>query len=172
MKGQNLTVYFRTFFSLHLLCWIPTIGWIIFFIIRLFLWSKKPWGSFGLIFQLLLCLISKSLFSQNVRTVISTTGLEASSVHWRHASCQDCLSDDPWIINIDSIYVQLIHSFHDKIQFKWLFNVILGNIQFKGIFNNSFPENSLQKLIQKIEFMCVQFNKIFIQLENPGIAQG
>ena len=45
------------------------------------------------------------------------------------------------------------------------------NIQFKGIFNNGFPENSLQKLIQKIEFMCVQFNKIFIQLENPGIAQ-
>ena len=46
------------------------------------------------------------------------------------------------------------------------------NIQFKGIFNNGFPENSLQKLIQKIEFVCVQFNKIFIQLEIPRYRPG
>ena len=46
-----------------------------------------------------------------------------------------------------------------------------GNIQFKKLFNNLFfPENSIQKLIQKFYFGLTQFNKIFIQLENQSIA--
>ena len=32
-----------------------------------------------------------------------------------------------------------------------------------------FQENSIQKLIQKFKFGFIQFNKIFIQLENQGI---
>ena len=46
---------------------------------------------------------------------------------------------------------------------------------FSGMFNSEnfqevvFPENSIQKLIQKFEFCLIQFNKIFIQLENQGI---
>ena len=33
-----------------------------------------------------------------------------------------------------------------------------------------FLENSIQKLIQKFKFGLIQFNKIFIQLENQGIG--
>ena len=46
--------------------------------------------------------------------------------------------------------IWFIHSFHDKIQIKWLFNIIFfRNIQFKKLFNNFFfPENSIQKFIQ------------------------
>ena len=67
--------------------------------------------------------------------------------------------------------IWFIHSFHGKIQFKGLFNIIFfRNIQFKKLFNNFFfPENSIQKLIQKFKFGFIQFNKIFIQLENQGI---
>ena len=44
-------------------------------------------------------------------------------------------------------------------------------LQLKKLFNNLFfPENSIQKLIQKFEIGLIQFNKIFIQLENQGIA--
>ena len=32
-----------------------------------------------------------------------------------------------------------------------------------------FLENSIKKMIQKIEFGFIQFNKIFVQLENQGI---
>ena len=32
-----------------------------------------------------------------------------------------------------------------------------------------FQEYSIQKLIQKFDFGFIQFNKIFIQLENQGI---
>ena len=49
---------------------------------------------------------------------------------------------------------------------------IFGEYSIQRIFNNDFPKNSLQKLIKKIESVSVWFNKIFIQLENPGIAQG
>ena len=70
-----------------------------------------------------------------------------------------------WNKNLDYYYIIII--FHDKIQFKGLFNIIFfRNIQFKKLFNNLFfPENS----IQKYEFGLIQFNKIFIQLENQGI---
>ena len=42
----------------------------------------------------------------------------------------------------------------------------------KKIFQNQkcFPKNSIQKLIQKFKFGFIQFNKIFIQLENQGIG--
>ena len=33
-----------------------------------------------------------------------------------------------------------------------------------------FLENSIKKLMQKLEFGCIQFNKIFIQEDNQGIA--
>ena len=33
-----------------------------------------------------------------------------------------------------------------------------------------FPENSIQKFIQNFQFGWIQFNKIFIQLENQGIV--
>ena len=33
-----------------------------------------------------------------------------------------------------------------------------------------FPENSIQKLIQKFLFGLIHFNKIFIQLENQDIG--
>ena len=46
------------------------------------------------------------------------------------------------------------------------------NIQLKRLCNNIFPENSILKLMQRFELSCIQFNKIFIQLENPGITQG
>ena len=39
-----------------------------------------------------------------------------------------------------TIYDSFIHSFHDKIQFKGLFNTILFNIQFKKSFNNLFSD--------------------------------
>ena len=45
----------------------------------------------------------------------------------------------------------------------------LGNIQFNRLFKYFFSENSIQKLIQKFKFGFIQFNKIFIQLENQGI---
>ena len=52
-------------------------------------------------------------------------------------------------------------------------------IRFKRLFNIIFPEHSIQKIIQlpfflekylNFDFGCIQFSKIFIQLENPGIA--
>ena len=33
-----------------------------------------------------------------------------------------------------------------------------------------FPENSIQKLIQKFQFGLIPFNKTFIQLEHQGIG--
>ena len=71
--------------------------------------------------------------------------------------------------NIDSKYDSFIH-------FTVKFNSRDYSISFfSGIFNSKnysitfFPENSIQKLIQKFQFGFIQFNKIFIQLENQGI---
>ena len=72
--------------------------------------------------------------------------------------------------NIDSKYDSFIH-FTEK------FNSRDYSVSFfSGIFNSKkysitfFPENSIQKLIQKFKFGFIQFNKIFIQLENQGIV--
>ena len=72
--------------------------------------------------------------------------------------------------NIDSKYDSFIH-------FTIKFNSKDYSISFfSGIFNSKnysitfFPENSIQKLIQKFKFCFIQFNKIFIQLENQGIG--
>ena len=47
--------------------------------------------------------------------------------------------------------------------------IFFRNIQFKKIIQQTFfPENSIQKLIQQFKFGFIQFNKIFIQLENQG----
>ena len=42
----------------------------------------------------------------------------------------------------------------------------------KIIQNNLFLTNSIQNSNQNFEIGCIQFNKIFIQLENVGIEQG
>ena len=70
--------------------------------------------------------------------------------------------------NIDSKYDSFIHftiEFNSKdysISFFFQEYSIQKNILF--------PENWIQKLIQKFWFGLIQFNKIFIKLENQGIA--
>ena len=54
----------------------------------------------------------------------------------------------------------VIHSFHDKIQFKGLFNIIFfRNIQFKKLFNNLFSQKIQFKNLFKI-FNLAWFNSI------------
>ena len=73
-----------------------------------------------------------------------------------------------WQISIQN----MIHSFFSQqnsiqmiIQYQ-----LFQEYSITKLFNNLFfPENSIQILIQKSKFGFIQFNKIFIQLENQGI---
>jgi len=69
--------------------------------------------------------------------------------------------------NIDSKYDSFIY-FTIKFNLKDYSISFFQEYSIKKKFNNIFP-HSIQKLIQKVEFGFIQFNKIFIQLENQGI---
>ena len=73
--------------------------------------------------------------------------------------------------NIDSKYDSFIHfmiKFNSKdFSISFFSGIFIFNS--KSYSTTFFLENSIQKLIQKIEFGLIQFNKIFIQLENQAI---
>ena len=72
--------------------------------------------------------------------------------------------------NIDSKYDSFIH-FTIKFNSKDYSISIFWEYSIQKIIQQSFfLENSIQKLIQKFWFGLIQFNKIFIKLENQGIA--
>ena len=72
--------------------------------------------------------------------------------------------------NIDSKYDLFIHSTikFDSKQYSMAISSGISNWKDYSIL--FFPEISIKKLIKKFEFGCIQFNKMFIKLENPGIA--
>ena len=70
--------------------------------------------------------------------------------------------------NIDSKYDSIIH-FRVKFNSKEYSINFFRNIQFKNYSIIFFPGKFNSKLIQKFKFGLIQFNKIFIQLENQGI---
>ena len=71
--------------------------------------------------------------------------------------------------NIDSKYDSFIH-FTIKFNSKdYSISFFSGMFNSKNYSNKIFLENSIQKLIQQFKFGFIQFNKIFIQLENQGI---
>ena len=73
--------------------------------------------------------------------------------------------------NIDSKYQNIIHSFHDKIQFKGLFIInFFQEYLIQKIFNNLFFQKiQFKNWFKNLNLAFFQFNKIFIQLENQGI---
>ena len=72
--------------------------------------------------------------------------------------------------NIDSKYDSFIHfliKFNSKDYSITIFSGIFSLKNYSITF--FFLENSIQKFTQKFKFGFIQFNKIFIQLENQGI---
>ena len=67
--------------------------------------------------------------------------------------------------------IWFIHSFHNKMQFKGLFNIIFfRNIQFKKLFNNFFSwKIQFKNWFKKLNLAWFKFTKLSIQLENQGI---